>query len=918
MDIELIKENVLPLKNGRKIETLTAVLNMGSEELRKRDEIKLDYENRLKDSKDDEMLEIYYNYINWIEQNYPNGGKEGNLVRISEKCLHLFYNQEKYQNNEKLLSIFLKFAAHVNKPLDYFQLFYKSGFGKRLSQFYISWSFYYENQNNFQKALKIIHGGIHNNAQPKDDLTKALNDLEVRTMRHAMSNPEESESANQRKALNNLKIKVTGGKADAPVNREKAVSQSSALKKPANKLNNTESNQIFIFCDENESQTNRVSATPLMELKTSDETQENKRDPGKWNENKLKVKSQIARQVNCFEILEDPVESTEQKTANSKPNKEIKKCQTKETIVEVKTTTVKPWNRPTSMNFPVAKFEALEDMKKYIWFDLKNQMYRNNTEYSFEELRAEKWFKEKKKCKELESVVQEEKITDKQLEKSLADTTTCYTLNKTDAVRELFFNGSVSVDQSQSIFVLNEKKNDSIKVNNFEIFSDTTKLDNTINNDNDENKTLNNDQFNSECNEFTIFGIKEKDSSTPCKSGFKVPLSRAQFKNHPNFVTGITAKLETINEVSRESQSSKSSSSSSGMSTTGGNNTAIKFSLPEQFNPFESEIKIQLLKSLSDPVEFRMGFASFKTPFPEITTKSNFVYGLNEFVILRPIASSLKWKMFHSLISPDQNYILKVCDAACNWDFYIRDELERRFKKSFHSRVKMSTSIIPNETLFYKNGFISIEKINFPTLGNLEQAVDYFKKNDQSFPKILLNYVILELILWIQELHEQKIIHGDINLKNILLISKRIERKFIGKTIQALHLTDFSNSIDIAILPEKTTFNTNYTKYENFSILDSKNWTFLVDWLGFLNCIHLICFGKDMKPINDNGTWKIEYNDELMQQKHLKKLSDILLNLEANQKPELNSLIESLTLELKEKDIELNIEFAHLGLIVFA
>lgn len=41
MDIELIKENVLPLKNGRKIETLTAVLNMGSEELRKRDEIKL-------------------------------------------------------------------------------------------------------------------------------------------------------------------------------------------------------------------------------------------------------------------------------------------------------------------------------------------------------------------------------------------------------------------------------------------------------------------------------------------------------------------------------------------------------------------------------------------------------------------------------------------------------------------------------------------------------------------------------------------------------------------------------------------------------------------------------------------------------------------------------------------------------------
>lgn len=73
-----------------------------------------------------------------------------------------------------------------------------------------------------------------------------------------------------------------------------------------------------------------------------------------------------------------------------------------------------------------------------------------------------------------------------------------------------------------------------------------------------------------------------------------------------------------------------------------------------------------------------------------------------------------------------------------------------------------------------------------------------------------------------------------------------------------------------------------------------------------------------MKPINDNGTWKIEYNDELMQQKHLKKLSDILLNLEANQKPELNSLIESLTLELKEKDIELNIELAHLGLIVFA
>ncbi|OTF83313.1 mitotic checkpoint serine/threonine-protein kinase BUB1 beta-like, partial [Euroglyphus maynei] len=184
-DLEIIKENVQPLRQGRKIDELKAALTHDiNENDNRREMIRQKFENDIKQSKnDDEIFETYYKYINWIQQNYPGGGIKIKFAEILEKCIETFYKNEKYQNDERMLSIFLIYTNLVTTPIQFFKVVFKQNFGKKLSRFYIEWSYHLEMQHKYKKAIQVIKIGIENGAEPLSSLTRTLNDLEVRTMR---------------------------------------------------------------------------------------------------------------------------------------------------------------------------------------------------------------------------------------------------------------------------------------------------------------------------------------------------------------------------------------------------------------------------------------------------------------------------------------------------------------------------------------------------------------------------------------------------------------------------------------------------------------------------------------------------------------------------------------------------------------
>lgn len=640
-----------------------------------------EFENKIENTEDDEeQLEVYHNYVYWIEQNYPQGGKDANLKGVLEKCIQKFYNKDKFQNSEKLLSLFLKYTNILSNPLEFFNFFYKSGFGKKMAKFYICWSYCFESQNNFKRAIKVIDAGIHNGAQPAAVLKTALSDLQVRTMRHAVDNPEDNEKDSQRKALNSLKAKVDGGRAEAPVKRVgNSVTSLKGLKNLTDHASKSKAEQMNILCVENEEPIlatikRSQNVAPIAELPLNN--QENDRNPGKWNENKLNSKGlRKSRPVTNFEILEDDCENT---TEAKLPEDEI---QQKPSISKSKET----------LEYPVARLEEQCQLKKYSWYGLMDQIYQGNVEYSFEELRYQKWLEDRRM---LDTIKEESMSVSKSMNESSNSETK---IGATTMVRD-FYNGTLAPDSSdqshshleQSVVQVKAEPRSQSK-QQFQIFSETTSnLNCTVAHKQDDPLPNKEEEFQTKQVEFTISAWKEDEfqfcsASTPfVNKAFKRPENLTmKMAEHPNYVTGFTQKLlSPIIETSRENN--KSTSSSSGMSSTTNQTNRKLFIFPESINPFENSLRTYLLQKLSEPVEFRQGYSAVKSLVPSLEIAHIFHMDTKSYVPAREISSNFMIKVFMVFTEEKTEtedyplFTLKQCSNLNYWDFYIRDEISRR------------------------------------------------------------------------------------------------------------------------------------------------------------------------------------------------------------------------------------------------
>lgn len=109
MEFDLAKENIQPLAQGRNASILQASLKVESpqELLRQRKEL----EREIHQYNGDDLLEPWYNYISWIEQSFPSGGKESGLHEVLAKCLSRFENCEKYYQDRRMVKLYIKFVS---------------------------------------------------------------------------------------------------------------------------------------------------------------------------------------------------------------------------------------------------------------------------------------------------------------------------------------------------------------------------------------------------------------------------------------------------------------------------------------------------------------------------------------------------------------------------------------------------------------------------------------------------------------------------------------------------------------------------------------------------------------------------------------------------------------------------------------
>lgn len=260
---EYSKENILPISQGRKIDALMESLPTGvggeTSLLKNRiDDRKKELDEELEKNKDDldKQLDLWYVYIDWLEQNVPDGGKVSGLTAAIETCIEKFYDVKKLKQDKRLFDVFMKFKRFCDEPTEIFHFMYANSICTLLAQFYLNWSWQLEMKKNMTRAHELIKLGLKNLATPREALTEAESQIKLRIERMILNGdldevPTETSSSGARRAqrdldnsgiraaLQTLKFSVgKKGTANVPINRVDAADQNVGGLKSQSKLVN--------------------------------------------------------------------------------------------------------------------------------------------------------------------------------------------------------------------------------------------------------------------------------------------------------------------------------------------------------------------------------------------------------------------------------------------------------------------------------------------------------------------------------------------------------------------------------------------------------------------------------------------------------------------------------------------------------
>ncbi|KAI5610731.1 mitotic checkpoint serine/threonine-protein kinase BUB1 beta [Silurus asotus] len=171
VDWELCKENIQPLRRGRAISALHQALTQQQEGTTSAiNQQKQAYELELRMYDGDDPLDVWDRYIKWIEQTYPQGGKDSGLTVLLERAVMKFTEEKKYHNDFRYVDLWIKFTESCSDPLDVYRYMQAQGIGTMQASFYIAWAEEYEKRGNSRMADSTFQEGFKCGAEPVDRL----------------------------------------------------------------------------------------------------------------------------------------------------------------------------------------------------------------------------------------------------------------------------------------------------------------------------------------------------------------------------------------------------------------------------------------------------------------------------------------------------------------------------------------------------------------------------------------------------------------------------------------------------------------------------------------------------------------------------------------------------------------------------
>ncbi|KAF9929597.1 hypothetical protein FBU30_001438 [Linnemannia zychae] len=193
--IELEKENIQPLRQGRSAQVLTRLFTTQHDDraqqqaaMHGRFQEELAHLDELEDP-----LDVYSRYVKWMVENYPQSAGQGydsQLTPILERALADFKDEQRYKNDTRFVKLLIIYSEKITNPVELFNFMEANGIGSEISMYYEEFADFLESREEFDRAREVFVTGIGRRARPLGRLKKQYEDFE----RRAQNFIEEQES----------------------------------------------------------------------------------------------------------------------------------------------------------------------------------------------------------------------------------------------------------------------------------------------------------------------------------------------------------------------------------------------------------------------------------------------------------------------------------------------------------------------------------------------------------------------------------------------------------------------------------------------------------------------------------------------------------------------------------------------------
>ncbi len=151
-DFEYHKENIVPVKSGRKADVLSDLYKDESKsDLAREKALELkekDFHRRIRLAEEsDDPLEPHYEYYKWFQEHHTAGSPR--LMNLVESAVRAFRKDERYRNDPRYLKLWLVVIKCTKEPVDVFKYLAVNGIGTKLAAYYEEYASHMEGSRKY-------------------------------------------------------------------------------------------------------------------------------------------------------------------------------------------------------------------------------------------------------------------------------------------------------------------------------------------------------------------------------------------------------------------------------------------------------------------------------------------------------------------------------------------------------------------------------------------------------------------------------------------------------------------------------------------------------------------------------------------------------------------------------------------------